>query len=99
VTRAASFALAARAAALLGGAVWTIAAVYCSAVVLSGFVSWTAPNVYVTAFVVVCGVVVNALLFRRAESFRQPSTMGLMLMSLTLSAIVVGIFAYMALPD
>jgi hypothetical protein len=89
-------ALATRAFALFGGILWALVTVYCLAVVASGFVGWAAPNVYVTALVVICGLAVNVLLFRRAEDTPPLSTVALMLASLALSAIVIGIFAYMA---
>ena len=65
-------------------------------VILSGFVSWTAPNVYLAAFLVIIGLAVNVVLFRRAEALKPPSAISLLTLSLALSAVVLGTMAYMA---
>lgn len=75
---------------------WTLAGVYCLGVVGSGFVGPSGPNVYITTVVVICGLAVNVLLFRRVENGLPLSTMALVLVSLALSAIVVGIIVYVA---
>ena len=82
---------------MLGGALWGVVALYASLVILSGFVTWDAPNVYVTAIIVFGALAVNGLLFRRAKAHRALSTLALLVVSLLLSAAVVGSLAYVAL--
>jgi hypothetical protein len=82
---------------MLGGVLWSLVALYVSLVLLSGFGSWDAPNVYVTAIMVFAGLAVNAFLFRGARTPRALSTLALLIVSLSLSAAVVGSFAYVAL--
>jgi hypothetical protein len=74
-----------------------LAAIYALPVVLSGFVNWVAPNVYVFALAVALGLTVNGLLLRRAATLALPATVGLMLTSIALSAIVAAGSTYMAI--
>ena len=76
---------------------WCFAGIYCLIFILTGFVRWDAPNVYVVAFVVVCGLTVNVLLLRRAKNLSRFPMIALMLVSLLLTTIIAGIFAFMAI--
>jgi hypothetical protein len=75
---------------------WALAAIYALPVVFSGFVNWTAPNVYVSALVLALGLTVNWLLLRRATTLAFPPALGLMLVSIALSATLAAGFTYMA---
>lgn len=97
VTRFAPPVSSARIVAVVGFILWAFAAIYALQIVLSGFVNWAAPNVYVSALVVVLGLTLNGLLYRRAGTLRRPSLVKLALTSIALSAIIAGTFTYMAI--
>jgi hypothetical protein len=86
----------ARIVAVAGLALWGLAAIYALPVVLSGFVNWATPNVYVSALVLVLGLALNALLLSKAATLPVTTAVGLMVASIALSAIVVGGVAFMA---
>jgi hypothetical protein len=58
--------LIARIAALFGGFLWFLAAMYVVGLAFVGFVRWDLPAVYLTCAVIVCGLAVNLFLFKRA---------------------------------
>lgn len=89
--------VAARVSATLGGILWGLAAAYVLIFALSGFMLTAGPRAYVTVLIIIGGLATNVLLFKRAETFRPLSTLGLMVVSLSLSTVVVGFLAYMAL--
>ena len=85
-----------RICAALGAALWAFAALYSFIVILSGFVSWSAPNVYITGLLVLAGLVVNVLLFRRAEKLKPVGKTALVIVSLGLSGMVFGTLIHIA---
>lgn len=97
VTRAKPLTVAAQVSATLGGILWGFAAAYVLIFALSGFMVTARPKVYVTMVIIIGGLATNVLQFKRAETFRPLSTLWLMVVSLSLSAAIVSIFAYMAL--
>jgi hypothetical protein len=87
----------ARTSSVVGGVLWSLVAFYVTLVILSGFGRWDAPNAYVTAIFVLGALAINGLLFRRAKTDRTPSTLALLVVSLSLSVTVIGTFFYVAL--
>jgi len=97
VTPATPLTFAARVSALFGGVLSGLAAAYVVLFTMSGFMVTAGPRAYLTMAIIVGGLASNAVLFKRAKTLRPLSTFGLMMVSLSLSTVVVGIFAYMAL--
>ncbi len=85
-----------RTSAALGGLLWGLALLYFLLLLSTGFVNGTAPNLYVTALTILIGVALNVALFRRSDVPRASSTIALLLLSLALSASLLGTLAYVA---
>jgi hypothetical protein len=83
--------------AFLGLALWIVATVYILTVISSGFVSFTAPNVYVTLVAVISGLIVNSVLVGQSDRLTRRARLSLFLISAVLSLLVISAIAYMAL--
>jgi len=88
--------MAMRAAAIFGLALWIIAGVYVSTAVLSWFVNFAAPNIYVSASVVLLGFAVNVALLSGAAKFHRTARTALLLASIAMSTAVLASIIYMA---
>lgn len=85
-----------RACAALGGVLWGFAAIWALTVISGGFVRWEYASVYVALLVIILGLTTNIILFQRAATLRRTGLIGLIAVSLSLSALVVGNIIYMA---
>lgn len=84
-----------RCLSIFGLLLWTITFSYLLVPILSGFVNFGAPNVYVTLLVVIAGFIVNALLLLRTRTGITSASVGLAITSLLLSSSVIALVVYM----
>jgi glucose dehydrogenase len=82
---------------VLGEALWALAALNIGMVLLAGFVGWDVPNIYITGLLVAVGLLLNLVLLRRGRALRPVTATVLVVVSIALSAVVLGFLAYVAL--
>jgi len=76
---------------------WAVAAVWVLTVVSAGFVSFAAPNIYVTFVAVISGLIVNSVLLGQSDRLNRWVRLSLFLLSAVLSLLIISAMAYVVL--